>query len=282
MFALRSAQSSALIAALVLLGCDGNGALPPDRPLYEGEEEVPLDCIPNLDGVIDAQELPLVLGAEITYLVSPPGELRSVDIEGAGEGTTRGWDWSIDQADDQLARISAFSTEDRWYADRFPPDAFVAPFDDGGSTETISRRDDEGLYVLGIASREPDPPTGRTLLIYDEPISLIRFPIETGSKYSSSANVEDAVFNGIPYAARDTYDVEVSAVGELQLPTLTFSQAHQVRVQLTIEPALGETTSVRQVSYFFECFGEVARATSQLNELDPNFTEAAEVRRLGY
>jgi hypothetical protein len=36
------------------------------------------------------------------------------------------------------------------------------------------------------------------------------------------------------------------------------------------------------VSYFFECFGEVARATSQRDEPDPNFTEAAEVRRLGY
>lgn len=277
-----SALRYALIAGLALVGCDGNGALPPDRPPYEGEEEVPLDCIPNLDGVIEARELPLVLGAEVTYLVSPPGELRTVDIEGVGESTTRGWDWSIDQADDQLARVSAFSTEDRWYADRFPPDAFVAPFDDGGSTETISRRDDEGLYILGIASREADPPTGRTLLIYDEPISLIRFPIETGATYSSSASVEDAVFNGIPYAAVDTYDVEVSAVGELQLPTLSFSQAHQVRVQLTVEPALGETTSVRQVSYFFECFGEVARATSQRDEVDPNFTEAAEVRRLGY
>lgn len=271
----------ALLASLVLAGCDGNGALPPDREPYAGVEEVPLDCIPNLDGVIEADELPLVLDTEVSYLVSPPGQLRTVDIEGEGEGTTRAWDWSVDLADDQLARIEAFSIEDRWYANRFPPDAFIAPFDDG-STETISRRDDDGLYVLGIASREPDPPTGRTLLIYDQPIPLIRFPIETGTSYSVSANVEDAVFSGIPYAARDTYDVEVSAVGELRLPTLTFTQAHQVRVQLTIEPALGETTSVRQVSYFFECFGEVARATSQRDEPDPNFTEAAEVRRLGY
>ena len=271
----------AVFACLVIAGCDGNGALPPEREPYSGEEEVPLDCIPNLDGIIEADELPLVLDTEVSYLVSPPGELRSVDIEGVGEGTTRAWDWSIDQADDQLARIQAFSIEDRWYADRFPPDAFIAPFDDG-TTETISRRDDEGLYVLGIASRERDPATGRTLLIYDEPIPLIRFPIETGTSYSASATIEDAVFNGIPYAAVDTYDVEVSAVGELRLPTLSFTQAHQVRVQLTVEPALGETTTVRQVSYFFECFGEVARATSQLDEPDPNFTEAAEVRRLGY
>lgn len=273
---------TALTAVLWIVACDGNGTLPPEREPYEGEEEVPLDCIPNLDGVIEAHELPLVLDTEVSYLVSPPGTLRTVDIEGVGEGPTRAWDWSVDLADDQLARVSAFAIDDRWYADRFPADAFIAPFDDGGSVETISRRDDDGLYVLGVASREPDPPTGRTLLIYDEPIALIRFPLETGAKYSSSANVDDAVFNGIPYAARDTYDVEVSAVGTLHLPALSFTQAHQVRVLLTVEPALGEATSVRQVSYFFECFGEVARATSQRDEPDPNFTEAAEVRRLGY
>lgn len=277
-----NASRIACIAAVLLLGCDGNGTLPPERDPYEGQEDTPLDCIPNLDGVIEADELPLVLGTEVSYVVSPPGELRTVDIEGAGEGTTRAWDWSVDLADDQLARVSAVPIDGRWYADRFPSDAFIAPFDDDGAVETISRRDDGGLYILGVASREPDPPTGRTLLIYDEPVALVRFPIETGAKYTSVGTIEDAVFSGIPYAARDTYEVEVAAVGELRLPTLSFAQAHQVRVNLTVEPALGDATSVRQVSYFFECFGEVARATSQRDEPDPNFTEAAEVRRLGY
>jgi hypothetical protein len=35
----------------------------------------------------------------------------------------------------------------------------------------------------------------------------------------------------------------------------------------------------RQDSYLFECFGEVARATSQPNETSDDFTTAAEVRR---
>ncbi|MEM6289772.1 MAG: hypothetical protein AAGA54_00860 [Myxococcota bacterium] len=270
-----------VMAALALVACDGNGTLPPDRTPYEGEDEVPLDCIPNLDGIIEADELPLVLGAEVTYLVSPPGEIRSVDTRGEGDADVRLWDWSIDDADDQLARLSTSTIDERWYADAFPPDAFIAPFDDGGSTETISRQDDEALYLLGVASREENPATGQTLLVYDEPIPLIRFPIETGTSYTASANIEDAVFNGIPYAARDTYEVRVAAVGELRLPTLTFTQAHQVQIQLTVEPALGDVTSVRQVSYFFECFGEIARATSQRDEPDPTFTEAAEVRRLG-
>jgi hypothetical protein len=36
----------------------------------------------------------------------------------------------------------------------------------------------------------------------------------------------------------------------------------------------------RQTSFFFECFGEVARATSQPNETQDDFTTAAELRRL--
>ena len=124
---------NALLASLVLVGCDGNGALPPDREPYAGVEEVPLDCIPNLDGVIEADELPLVLDTEISYLVSPPGQLRTVDVQGEVEGATRVWDWSVDLADDQLARIEAFSIQDRWYANRFrptrssPPSTTAAP-----------------------------------------------------------------------------------------------------------------------------------------------------------
>ena len=34
-----------------------------------------------------------------------------------------------------------------------------------------------------------------------------------------------------------------------------------------------------QISFLFECFGEVARATSQPNETNQDFTTAAEVRR---
>ncbi len=268
--------------ALLVCACDGNGVLPPNRDPYEGEEPAMLDCIPNLDGQIDADEIPLVLDTEVAYLVSPPQTTRAVDTIGTGDGEMRQWDWSLDLADDQLARLAARSIEGKWYEREFPPDAFVAPFDDGGAIDTVSRQDERGLYLLGVASSKENPSSGQTLLIYDEPIELIRFPIEAGTSYQEVGTIENAVFNGIPYAAVDTYDVEVVAAGELLLPSFTFTQAQQVRIALTVEPALGEPTSVRQVSFFFECFGEIARATSQLNETDPAFSEAAEVRRLGY
>ena len=62
---------------------------------------------------------------------------------------------------------------------------------------------------------------------------------------------------------------------------MTFTQVFRVRFAVDIEPAVGPTLSRRQVSFLFECFGEVARATSQPGETDDNFTTAAEIRRLG-
>ena len=54
-----------------------------------------------------------------------------------------------------------------------------------------------------------------------------------------------------------------------------------MRTTLTVTPAAGKAVSTRQTSFLFECFGEVARATSQNDETQDNFTTAAEVRRLG-
>jgi hypothetical protein len=55
-----------------------------------------------------------------------------------------------------------------------------------------------------------------------------------------------------------------------------------VYTKVSIQPAAGESATTRQVSFLFECFGEVARATSQNGESDEDFNTAAEVRRLGF
>ena len=74
---------------------------------------------------------------------------------------------------------------------------------------------------------------------------------------------------------------------ELKLPQLTFQQTIRVRTRVTLEPVAGPSLVTRQVSFLAECYGEVARATSAQQaaseaDLDLVFTEAAEVRRLGF
>jgi hypothetical protein len=98
----------------------------------------------------------------------------------------------------------------------------------------------------------------------------------------SVGEVENAKFRGLPYAGRDIYEVKVAAMGELALPSFSFEQVHKVHTKVTVQPAAGESSSTRQVSFLFECFGEVARATSQDGETEQDFSTAAEVRRLGF
>jgi hypothetical protein len=73
----------------------------------------------------------------------------------------------------------------------------------------------------------------------------------------------------------------MDGTGELIVPQLTFGQVLRVKTRLIVEPAIGAAYSVRQIGFIFECFGEVARATSRLNEPNPDFTTATEVRRIG-
>jgi hypothetical protein len=81
----------------------------------------------------------------------------------------------------------------------------------------------------------------------------------------------------------------VDSSGELRLPDFTFSQVLRVSTKVTIKPKAGSQQgySQRQVSFLFECFGEVARATSMLftdPSEDPgrDFVDAREIRRLGW
>lgn len=274
-----------LTPLLLVLACSENVTPLPDRPLYENPDAGVLSCVPNLDGRIDPTELEAAIGIPVTLLVSPAGVERPVDLVGQIVDDQRVWDFATDYADSSLARIEAANVEGQWFEADFPPDGtpgtrFVTPLDAGGTTVGIYRKNDSALSLLGVASVQPDPPEGRTLLVYDTPIALYRFPIEPGATHVSTGEVSGGTLRGLPYAGRDIYEVEVRTAGRIELPDLAFDQALRVDVRVTVEPAVGAATSRRQVSFLFECFGEVARATSRPDETAIDFTTAAELRRL--
>jgi hypothetical protein len=270
------------IAALAA-GCGDNKTQPPSYGDYQGAEPTPLACVPNLDGRIDASEAQPAIGTQISYLVSPVGAERAVDLAGLplGDGRFR-WDFGTDFADDQLAKVVPAGVSGKWYQASFPPDAFVTPFDAAGSVENVLRHDATALWLLGVASRDEAPPEGKTLLVYDKPVEILRFPIEPGGSFVSAGNIANGTLRGLPYAGKDTYEVATDGVGEVVLPSLAFTQAHRVRTKVTVAPAVGASTSRRQVSFFFECFAEVVRATSQADEPEADFTVAKELRRIGF
>lgn len=267
---------------LVVPACGDNETPPPTKSSYVAVDPEPLPCVPNLDGKIDAHELAPAIGIPATYLVSPAGKERTVDLVGAERDGKRVWSLGVDFADDQVARISAQKLEGKWYAAEFAgvQDAIVTPIDAGGTTEGIYTHDENAFSLHGVASASPDGPN-KTLLRYKTPIALYRFPLAPGVSYSTTGEVENGTFRGLPYAGRDTYEVKVDAAGEVSLPDFTVTQALRVKTKVTISPAAGQVTTQRQTSFLFECLGEVVRATSKLEEADENFNVATELRRLG-
>lgn len=284
---MRTSSSVMLFSVALLLGACGDNRTFPMREPYRPGEPGPLDCVPNLDGRIDAEELAPALGVRVGLLVSPAGTERMVDLVGAVIDERRVWDLSLDYADDQLARLSASALEEHWFADDFAVvtaglggETFVSPVDAGARVLGVYHHDAQALSLLGTASAVMDPPEGRTLLVYEAPVALYRFPIAAGAEHVSVGEVRGGIFRGLPYAGRDTYEVRAVAAGRLELPDLSFTQAQRVDVRVTVAPAAGATTTQRQTSFLFECFGEVARATSAVGESNADFTAAAELRRL--
>lgn len=273
----------AFLALFALTNCGDNLTQPPDRDPAADPDPQPLECVPNLDAQIDRSELKPAIGTPVRYVISPSGQDRAVDL--AGTPNADGelvWDFTTDYADDQALTVTPASLEGKWYASSFPDGAFVTPFDREGGLETIGFVADSGFQLLGIASREEDPAEGRTLLVYDPPITLLQFPAEVGQSFVSSGEIVNGLVRGLPYAGRDTYEVNIDAIGQIDLPQLTFEEVLRVRTKVTVEPAVGAVAVRYQTSFFSECFAEVARATSKDGESSPDFTEAAELRRLGY
>ncbi|MBI3181435.1 MAG: hypothetical protein HYZ28_04775 [Myxococcales bacterium] len=278
----NTADPLLLAAFLLACACSGENRTFPERSAYQSSPPPELSCRPNLDGKIEPSELKAALGTPVSYLISPAGARRTVDVAGSLDSASRRvWEWSTDLADDQVARLSASSLSGKWYAASFPTGQFVAPLDAGGQTEAVYAQDSAALWLLGFASASELPAQNKSLLLYSQPVAIYRFPIQVGGSWVSAGEVRDGTLRGLPYAGRDTYQVSVDASGRLELPDLTFTQAYRTRTKVTVEPSIGVPISRRQVSFLFECFGEVARAVSLDDEPKDDFTTAAEVRRLG-
>jgi hypothetical protein len=275
------ASKRAALFLLTVTACGDNLTIV-DRDAYVSPEPLPLACIPNLDGRIDASEVQAALGVPVRFLVSPAGIETEVDVVGTQDGDQHVWDLSTDLATDQEIVVVPTALDGRWYASSFPGATVVLPFDAGGRIEGAYHQDGEALWLHGLASREETPPEGQTLLAYEQPVAALRFPVEPGPEYREQGTVTGGMIRGLPYAGVDTYDITVDMTGVLELPQLSLTQAHRVRTLATVTPAVGAIATQRQVSFYFECFAEVARLVSRSGETEPNFTIASEVRRLGF
>ena len=273
------AAARSFVLALCLVACGENRTFPGPTPFSPGEDPA-FECLPNLDGVLEAGELPVQIGATVRYLANPVGVTRGVAVDGVVDPAGfRSWPLGDDFADDEILEVGPRPLSEMWFAPEFPEGDYVAPADRDGSILGVYHLDERALWLHGVASAERDPAEGRTLLPYDAPVPLFRLPIEAADRSILHGEISEGLLRGLAYRGTDTYEVEVFGAGRLDLPDWSFGQAWRVDQTVTVTPAIGEPVRRRITSWLFECFGEVARAEGALGS-DAPVTQAVDLRRL--
>ncbi len=268
----------ALAAVLSVAACSEPGVVGPDAAIDPdagpGPDAMPT-CQGNNDGVITADEMPMVPGASISYLVNAPGTTVTVAPSGQpdGQGGTS-WDFSDDSG--QAWTIGLSTVIGQWYESSFANAQYASPLSPSDDTLGVYRVADGAIWLLGYASPDED----RTLAVYDEPVPLIRFPITEGMSWTKVSHITDAVYDNQPFASTDTYRISVDQRGTVEFPYLSLHNTLRMKVELHTSLPGGQTIHRIQYLYLHECWGELARIVSTDGELDPAFTTAAEFRRL--
>jgi hypothetical protein len=253
---------------------DAAEALPEDdggEPEDDGAEAI--GCLPNDDGVIEREEVPLRAGVRATFLI---GLDTPIDTAGTTEPDgTRAWDLSGPLAGDHSELVELLALADRWFAPDFPGATYAARLSDAEELLGVFEVATDALLLRGVVS--PDDGVLRTNLTYDPPVTVLSFPLEVGDTWSTDSTVS-GLASGVASFYREAYESQVDAAGTLETPYGSFDV---LRVRVRLVRTVGVVpTVVRTFMFVSECFGTVAAITSRYNETEVEFTHAAEARRL--
>jgi len=254
---------SALALMVLALGCSENQTpYGPDA----GATASPPQCLPNLDGTLTRDEMPTQLDTAVPYLVA-----RSAAVD-LSSGTI---DLRSEIPGEEKITLEATQLDGLWFADAFPADSIAVPLNISRDTFGILRSGESAVSLLGIVSVQPD----RTLLQYQSPIDLYRFPLSVGASWTSRSAVTGTLA-AVPYNGTDQYQVRVEGSASVSLPHLRFTDAYRVHTTVTSDSgAAGVVVTRQQISLISECFGEITRVVSDDNDTASNVTTAAELWR---
>ncbi len=268
--------NSLLVLSLVAAGCAGPDPDFSNHGWDFGVAPDMLSCMPNNDGIIDQSELLFTLGLPpANYRANPPGTTAGIDA--AGKMVNGKLEWDFSSLAGQIFQLKVDPVAGTWYAKHFPAGDIAMVTSVKGDTLQILDIDSGKVNLLGLASRKPD----QTLTIYDPPIAAMRFPLKKGLKFTATSSLKaGSKINGLPITTKDTYDVQIRTEGVLKLPHLKLHRVLLIETLVTSKTLGGVTNTTRQLQWFSECYGEVVRALSGINEKDALFKTATEVRRL--
>ncbi len=255
----------------------------PSSNVYHGVTAAPT-CIGNNDGIVEASEMPTVIGAVASYRVNPYNTSVPVSLTGVEDGSQYVWDYSNPP---QLTptHFKVESLQNQWFAGHFPEGQYVTPLSLWDPNILgVYRNEGDTVMLLGIASATSPADPDFTLLVYDAPLVVFRFPLDVGATWEQTVTFSDATLKGVKNAGEETYRFVVDGRGRVELPQFSFDNVLRVRLKLTQRFVVSDgSPDISHIQYFFvhECVGEVARIVSHANETDNNFTAASEFRYLG-
>ena len=234
-------------------------------------------CTANHNGKVERDEISLRAGPRGTFKVA---EDVTFDTSGTENSDgSRSWDLSQSFAGDRTVLVELRSLDGTWYKSKFPDADYAARLSDTDDKLGVFEATSGGLYLNGVVSRDDD--SSKTELTYDPPAAILEFPVEQGATWSSESSVEGD-FEGWYSSATATYDSQVDAYGTLKTP---YGDFDVLRVRTDVKRHVSAfmpwyNSEFRIFSFVSECFGTVATITSKDKPEGPEFTEAAEIRRL--
>lgn len=233
---------------------------------------LPLTCVPNHDGVITAEELPLRAGLKATYRAAQD---VMVDTAGTQDGDGgRVWSFEGAQPGDSSVLWETHSTAGAWYAGDFPSATYAARLSSSSDLRGVFEVRADGVYLLGVVSPSGDYPS--TNLSYSPVVKVLALPLSEGSSWQTSTTVSGTYLGALAYYT-ESYTSLVDGRGVARTP---FADFPVLRVRTVVVKGGNPFTTTRTFAFTAECFSAVAQVVSAAGETSVEFTAAAELRRL--
>lgn len=231
-------------------------------------------CVPDHDGEITLNELPLIAGRSATFRIATSATWDTAGV--AQSGGSRKWDLTAQLANDADSSIALTSPVGTWWRDTYPTATYAAPLASGSDLLGVFKVDSTGVVLLAVVS--PQGGTYKTDLEYDPPARILAVPFSNGSTWMTTSTVSGSA-NGAIVAYTEKYASRVDQVGTMKTPYGEFPVL-RIATDLTRTSGFSTLLTKRTFAWVAECFGSVATVQSKDFESASEFSDDAEVRRL--
>lgn len=260
--------------------CKADGTCAPASPDAPGQGDAPsgdaavTGCMPNHDGTIQADELPLHAGASARFRIATSA---TWDTAGTASGSgTRAWDLTGQLANDADVTVTLTAPTGAWWAADFADASYATQLAASSDLLGVFAVDSTGVVLLGVVS--PQAGVQKTELTYDPPARILAVPFHAGSTWSTTSTVSGYA-QGVLAAYTEQYDSRVDEVGTMTTPYGAFPVL-RVATEMARTSGVTPIGGNRTFSWAAECFGLVATVQSQSFESHAEFSDDAEVRRI--